>query len=140
NERGDQENAVVGPHEHADEMGDDGAHEAYGPHEGNGEARQDGCKKEEQPLGSLHIHTEVESVLFTQREGVEVETEHVGDGEAEEGRDERDLHREPVGLPQGSDDPEEDSVEILDTRDRHDEQHRRRGYEAYHDTREKEAL
>ena len=131
---------MVCPREHTDKMGDDQAHETYGPHEGNGQARQEGCENEENPLGSFHVHAQVKGVLFPQTQGVEIEAEEIGDGEAGDGRDERQLYREPVGFAQGADDPEQDPVEVLDTRDGHDQQHRGRGYEAYHDAREKEAL
>ncbi len=50
-------------------VGDDQTHETYGPHEGNGQARQKGCEKEKKPLGSFHVHAEVEGVLFPHSSG-----------------------------------------------------------------------
>ena len=93
---------MVGPRKHADKMGDNQAHEAYGPREGNGQARQERCEEEEHPLGSFHVHAEVKGVLFPQTQGVKIEAEEIGDGEAGDGREERQLYREASRFRPGS--------------------------------------
>ena len=130
---------MVGADDQAEEVRDDEADEADDACQRDAQSCQERREDEEHLLRPLDVYAQVERFLFPQAQGVQVETEEVGEDEPHHAGGERQLHEKPVRLSEGADDPEEDAVEVFETGNGHDQKHDGRAYEVDHDPDEQEA-